>query len=164
MTYITVLLNKTHRKKEFSCGNDTLDRYFHTQAGQDVKRNASVCYVLVGEENTVKGYYTLTSASVSKEGAPEEIAKRFPYDTIPTILLGRLAVDGQYKGQGIGKTLLIDALRRSYNNSLSIGAAAVVVDPIDEQAVTFYQKFKFVQIPSTQKMVLSMKIISKLFP
>jgi ribosomal protein S18 acetylase RimI-like enzyme len=52
--------------------------------------------------------------------------------------LGRLAVDNKYKGQGLGELLLIEALKRSYDNAISsIDSMAVIVDPLDEKARNF---------------------------
>jgi hypothetical protein len=40
---------------------------------------------------------------------------------------------------------------------------AVVVDPIDEDAVRFYQKYGFILLPDSGKMFLPMNIIARLF-
>ena len=40
------LLNKKHNRKEFDCGKELLNNYLKNQAGQDVKRKLSACFVL----------------------------------------------------------------------------------------------------------------------
>lgn len=113
MKELTEVLSSRHKKKEFSCGKEMLDNYLHKQANQDVKRKLSVCFVLNDKENNLlKGYYTLASNSISQELVPDKYKRKFPksYTSIPTTLLGRLAVDKRYQKQGIGKLLLIDAL------------------------------------------------------
>ena len=78
-------------------------------------------------------------------------------------MLGRLARDITTKGTGLGEHLLLDALFRSYKlSNESIGAMAVVVDPINEKAVEFYKKYGFEQLPDSEKMFLPMKIIEQL--
>jgi GNAT superfamily N-acetyltransferase len=78
--------------------------------------------------------------------------------------LGRLAVDQKYQGHGIGKILLIDALKRSHEASLkSVGSMAVIVDVLDSEAEKFYQKFGFIRLPASAKMFLSMKTVGRLF-
>ncbi|MGI0108286.1 GNAT family N-acetyltransferase [Salinimicrobium sp. WS361] len=166
MKELTENLNSTHRKKEFSCGNDMLDNYLHTQANQDIKRKLSACFVLNDNEtDLLKGYYTLANNSIAQELIPAEFQKKLPnsYKSIPTTLLGRLAIDNRFQRQGIGKLLLVDALRRSYDISKSIGSFAVVVDPIDEDAEKFYDKFGFIKLPDSGKMFLSMNTIKTLF-
>ena len=121
MSYITELLTSTHKKSEFNCGVILLNNYLQTQAKQDMKRKLSVCFVLTSEKNAVKGYYTLSSASIKKEILPPNIIKKLPptYLNLPATLLGRLAVDNLFTGQGIEELLLIDALKRSYHTSMS---------------------------------------------
>ena len=125
MSQISEPLNSTHKKSDFSCGKEMLDTYIQKQANQDVKRKLSACFVInETETNLIKGYYTLSNNSVASEFIPEQIRKKLPrsYETIPTTLLGRLAIDDRFQGQGIGKLILIDALKRSYEISKTIGS------------------------------------------
>ena len=166
MSYLTVILNSSHKKKNFSCGKKLLDDYLQMQAKQDVKRRLSACFILEEVDNTVKGYYTLSSTSIKKELLPDDIVKKLPptYQNLPATLLGRLAIDNSYKGQKLGELILIDALKRSYNTSLgSIGSMAVIVDPIDDEAIEFYKKYGFILLPDSGKMFISMETISNLF-
>ncbi|MEA3446068.1 MAG: GNAT family N-acetyltransferase [Bacteroidota bacterium] len=95
---------------------------------------------------------------------PESFRKKLPqsYLSIPTILLGHLAIDKKYQAQGIGKALLIDALKRCFDISNSIGAFTVIVNPLDNQAELFYKKYAFVKLPDSGKMFLPMKTIKEL--
>ena len=166
MKEYTEVLNPEHRKKEFSCGKEMLDNYLQKQANQDVKRKLSVCFVLNDKENNlIKGYYTLANNSIPQELVPREFKRKFPkaYTSIPATLLGRLAVDKRYQKQGIGKLLLIDALRRSYTISKSIGSFAVIVDPLDKEAEMFYEQYGFIKLPDSGKMFLPMNTIKELF-
>ncbi|SDX17934.1 GNAT family N-acetyltransferase [Aequorivita viscosa] len=166
MKELTESLNTKHRKNEFSCGKDMLDNYLQRQANQDIKRKLSVCFVLNDNEtDLLKGYYTLANNSIAQELIPAEFQKKLPnsYKSIPTTLLGRLAIDKRFQRQGVGKLLLVDALRRSYDISKSIGSFAVVVDPIDEDAEKFYYKFGFIKLPDSGKMFLPMNTIRTLF-
>ncbi|MFT4154710.1 GNAT family N-acetyltransferase [Parafilimonas sp.] len=167
MNYITVALNTSHNKAGFLCGKQLLDDYLHKQAKQDVKRKLSACFVLADkDEITVKGYYTLSGASVARDLLPENIIKKLPpsYMDLPATLLGRLAVDNRYKKQGLGELLLIDALKRSYDISVnSIGSMAVITDPIDEAAVSFYKKYGFILLPGSGKMFIPMDTVAGLF-
>jgi predicted N-acetyltransferase YhbS len=158
------LLDSSLNKKDFSCGKKMLDNYLHTQASQDVKRKLCVVFVLF-EDATIKGYYTLSNASVPAEMVPEIIRKKMPgsYKSLPVTLLGRLAVDAKFKGQGLGSILLIDALKRSLVvASESLGSIGVVVDPLDDDATAFYEKFGFALLPDSGKMFLPMADIAQL--
>lgn len=48
-------------------------------------------------------------------------------------MLGRLAVDNNYRGQKFGKLILIDALKRAFLTSQQIALTAVVVEAIDSK-------------------------------
>lgn len=160
------LLDKKHNREDFDCGKELLNNYLKNQAGQDVKRKLAACFVLTEKEtNKIKGYYTLSNNSIPLTSFPDYIRKKLPksYVSIPTALLGRLAVDTRVQGKGIGKILLIDALKRSYEISKEIGSFAVVVDPIDEEAERFYDKYDFIKLPDSKKMIIATRTLKELF-
>ena len=166
MSYLSEPLDSMHDRDNFSCGKDLLDNYFWRQAKQDVKRKLSACFVLIDEESkNISGYYTLSSNSISHDLIPDSFKKKLPksYLSIPTILLGRLAVYNDFQGKGIGKILLIDSLKRCFDTSDSIGAFAVIVDPLDKEAERFYDKYGFIKLPDSGKMVIPIKTIKELF-
>ncbi|MBS1644998.1 MAG: GNAT family N-acetyltransferase [Bacteroidetes bacterium] len=145
---------------------ELLNNYLKHQAGQDLKRKLSVCFVLSEPDtNIVQGYYTLSNNIIPLSHFPENIQKKLPktYLSIPTTLLGRLAIDKKQQGKGIGKILLIDALKRSYEIAQTIGSFAVVVDPIDEEAELFYAKYDFIKLPDSEKMIIATKTLNELF-
>lgn len=166
MRYLTEALDSKHNRNNFSCGKDLLDNYFWRQANQDVKRKLSTCFVLPDtESDRIQGYYTLSSNSISNDSIPDSYRKKLPksYLSIPTILLGRLAIDKSCQGKGIGRVLLIDSLKRCFDTSDFIGAYAVIVDPLDKEAERFYEKYGFIKLPDSGKMFLPIKTIKQLF-
>lgn len=137
-----VQLNASHDKATFNSDSEPLNRYFKEQVSQDIKRKVAACFVAITQNNEIVAYYTLASASVLLTELPELLLKKLPrYPTIPAVRMGRLAVSTQYKGQGIGATLLADALLRSASNE--IAAYALIVDAKDTKAVAFYQHHGF---------------------
>ena len=158
------LLEKIHIRKNFTCEEDSLTDYIRKQVSQDIRKRLATCFVAVDNEQNVVGYYTLTSESPGRELIPDKYLKQVPENyNAPVILLGRLARDIKTKGTGLGEHLLIDALFRSYKLSKeSIGAMALVVDPINDKAVEFYKKYGFEQLPDSEKMFLPMKVIGQL--
>ena len=73
---------------------------------------------------------------------------------VPTILLGRLAVDARYQGHHIGAQLLRDAILRAQSIASELGARALVVDPIDESAAAFYRHYGFEMISANGRMAI----------
>jgi ribosomal protein S18 acetylase RimI-like enzyme len=162
MNLISVLLNESHKKQSFRCGKTPLDYYIQKLAKQDIKRSLAACYV-IEDNNTIAGYYTLSSNSIPYTECPIDLVKKLPkgYTDLPTILLGRLAVDSKYQGNGLGKILSVDALKRCVESSKSVAAFAIIVNPIDAQAQAFYESYGFILIPGANKMFLPIATTEK---
>jgi hypothetical protein len=165
MSYLTILLNSAHNKREFDCGKELLNSYLHRQAKQNIQRHLSVCFVMVDNINRIKGYYTLSNASIDRDLVPDNVKSKLPksYNDMTVTLLGRLARDKKYNGERLGETLLLDSLKRCYDASSTIGSLAVVVDPLDNEAKSFYLKYGFILLPDSKKIFMTMKTISNLF-
>ncbi len=144
----TVPLERNFDRRAFSCGHPELDRYFHKQALQDKNRRVAQVFVLPeAESRRVLGFYSLSAAAFLKGDLPPPEARRLPYYPVPAVILGRLAVDSEAQGQGIGALLLVDALWRVLAASDTLGVYAVVVDAISPEAATFYRRFGFASFP-----------------
>lgn len=140
-------LKSSHERGEFSCGKPPLDDFLRLRVSQYEKRRLGRTYVAVfPRETTVAGYYTLAAGAVPFANLPPDTAKRLPKHPVPVILLARLAVDHNARGQGLGKALLQDALRRCLELSEQLGLFAVEVLAIDADAQGFYSKYGFVPL------------------
>ncbi|HDX0975794.1 GNAT family N-acetyltransferase [Avibacterium paragallinarum] len=135
--------DKTYLRDHFDCGVQPLNQYLQKQVSQDIKRRIASCFTVVDEHHRILGYYTLASTSIPLVDLPESLKKKLPrYPSVPAVLLGRLAVDKQAKGYGLGKALLGNALKRIIRSD--IAAYALIVDAKDQSAVNFYQQFGFI--------------------
>lgn len=141
-----------HDRTQFKSGSEPLDRYFHQQVTQDVRRRVTACFVALTQEQRIAGYYTLASASVLLTDLPTGIGKKLPrYPSVPTVRMGRLAIDLEFKGQGLGGALLADALDRTARSE--IAAYALVVDAKNESATDFYRHHGFITLPDLPMML-----------
>ena len=159
------LLSKQHDRTAFTCGNSILDQYLKAQSSQDHRKNLAAVFVCTQDGRTVLGYYTLSQYSVELDQLPESLSRKLTKQKIvPSTLLGRLAVESNCQGQGIGSLLLIDALKRAYAGSQQIASWAVIVDAKDDQAVSFYRKYGFRSFQHHPfRLFLPMGTIEKLF-
>ena len=158
---VEVLEVSRHRRERFSCEAPELTDFLRTRARKETKARASACFVLVPVEDggRVAGYYTLSATSIELAKLPEELTRKLPrYPNLPATLLGRLARDLAFKGQGVGNLLMVDALKRAYESSSVIGSVAVLVDPKDERAAKFYAEFGFKPLDGG-RMFLPMKTV-----
>jgi predicted N-acetyltransferase YhbS len=127
-----------------------------------MRKNLTVCFVAC-EGDTVVGYFTLTAHALQIHEVPRSATKHLPQGyAVPVILLGRLAVDRSQQGKGLGKALLYGALTRAFDYSQkSVGAVAVVTDPVDEHAKRFYETFQFMELKASNRLFLPMRSIQK---
>lgn len=155
-------ISESHDVSQFDCGaheslNDWLKRFALTN-----QNNESARTYIVDRSGSVVGYYSISAGSVSVEEAPSRVAKGLARHPIPIILLARLAVDSEEKGTGLGKALLKDALLRIAHAADIVGARAVLVHAIDQQARKFYQHFGFEPSPLHElQLMLLMKDLRK---
>ena len=159
------LLDATHDRTSFSCGRTPLDEYLKKFAGQSARSYVGRTFVAVRlEERAVQGYYTLAMTSVAVQAMPEHLRKKLP-NPVPAALIGRLAVDESCQGQGLGKYLLLDALRRIVGAGQSVAAYAVILDATDEDARSFYSHFGFESLSDDPNhLFLPIKRVRLLFP
>jgi GNAT superfamily N-acetyltransferase len=157
-------LGKRHDRKNFDCGEATLNLYLNRYANQDIRRWVSRVFVASPptELQRIIGYYSLSAGSLAAADLPDEFRRRLPRYPVPVALLGRLAVDKSQQGQGLGAILIADALQRIALAGQVMAVYAVVVDALDESTAEFYRQFGFIPLPSQPlKLFLPMDTVSK---
>lgn len=151
-----------HDRARFRCGVEGIDRYFQAVARRAADNFVAQTYVLVpsqprDEPCEVIGYYTLVPYMYRDTEMDETTARALKVKSlgsIPMVLLGQLGISTSHQGKGVGTALLRDALRRSLYVALSIGGVAVITDPINERAATFYVKHGFGPLPKQEPRLL----------
>jgi len=138
----------SHDRQGFDCGRQELNGWLWQVARQHQDKGLSKTFVATREEapENICGYYALTLAELENHHLPADWRKKLPR-RIPGVRLGRLAVDKQYQGKGLGELLLIDALKRAQRIYTEAGGIGLFVDAIDEQAAGFYRRFGFEVTP-----------------
>ncbi|MBR0556505.1 GNAT family N-acetyltransferase [Ciceribacter sp. L1K23] len=129
-------LGSAHDVAAFDCGENILNDWLKHRATRNEGR-FSRTYV-VAAAGRVVGYYCISSGAVERATVRGNIRRNAP-DVIPVAVLGRLAVDRQFAGKGLGADLLADALKRIAAAADAIGMAAVLVHAKDDRAKAFYR-------------------------
>lgn len=137
----------------FDCGKPSLNDWLPKHALQ-AQGSGSVRTFVVTDAAKVLGFYSLVVGQVEPIEATERIRKGMGQYPIPVMLLARLAVRTIAQGQGIGKGLLQDAIRRTLNVAEQAGIRALLTHPIDDDAALFYQRFGFEASPLGQGQLL----------
>jgi len=115
------------------------------------------------DSGRVVGYYALAGHQVTRQALPPKLARGSP-NQIPAVLLAKLALDRSLHGNKLGGGLLVDALERTLGATRVVAARLVVVDAINDAAVSFYDHFGFVRTaPDSYRLVRSVSDIAKSF-
>lgn len=157
---ITQLDKNKHDRTHFDCEVEALNNFLKKQSSQGNKRELSRTFVLTSEDNpkTIQGYYALASCVIQLDELPEGMRKHYPNEGVSCALIGRLARDKKFKGQGIGDTLLIDAIKRAVIASDAVPTPMIIIDAKTDKVANWYKEFGFVPFPNEpRKLMLSMK-------
>ena len=131
------------QRRSFSCGVDALDDYLKQFAKANHIKNIGKTFALLGDDDGVIGYYTISMGNVDFFSLPEDLRARIPKYPVPVARIARLAIDLKKQGHGWGRFLLVDALKHIQDAASLIAAFGVVVDAKDEKAKDFYMRFGF---------------------
>jgi ribosomal protein S18 acetylase RimI-like enzyme len=155
-------LNAAHDLSKFHCGEPALDEWLRRRALQNEESGASRTYVIcVGQQ--VVGYYALAGGAVAHAEAPGRVRRNMP-DPVPVMVIGRLAIDINFQGRGIGPALLRDAVLRTLQAAEIAGIRAILVHAISEQAKRFYEKWGFIPSPvDPMTLMVTVKEAAKMF-
>ena len=149
------LLTADDQLNDFSCSIDSLDDWLKRRALPNQVNGASRTYVVSAGKRVV-GYYCLASGALELNNTPASIRRNMP-DPVPVAILGRLAVDKCYQGQGLGVALLQDAVVRTAQAAGILGIRGLLVHALSVEAKTFYEHHGFVASP-TQPMTLILSL------
>lgn len=150
------LLAEKHDSSLFDSGHDSLDDWLRRRARANQVSGASRTYVVCNGDQVV-GYYCLSSGSLAVTEAPGALRRNMP-DPIPMAVLGRLAIDRNWQGQGLGAALLRDAVLRTAQAAQIVGIRGVLVHAISDAAKAFYEYHGFTASPThPMLLVLSLK-------
>jgi GNAT superfamily N-acetyltransferase len=142
-------LAKSHDVANFRSGAVELDEWLRDFAWVNHRSGNSRVFVATRGDHQVVGYYALAMAGAEKAEVPDRITKGGVPAQVPCLLLARLAVDTTEHNRGLGKGLLVDAIRRAVRTSHEVGVRALLLHARDERARSFYEHLgEFVQSPT----------------
>jgi len=158
-------LEKSDDRASFDCGVDELNVFIKKYARQNQRLSIGVTYIATyPEQNSILGYYTLSSGEVQFENMPQDLLKRMPRYPVPVVRIGRLARNLSVRGSGMGSLLLMDAFERILRISGELGIHGIEVDAKDEFAKSFYESFGFQELrDDSLHLYISLKLVRNAF-
>jgi len=132
-----------------------LDQWLRERARSSEAVSARTYVICSAKEpDRVVGYFSISAAVEQRNVLPSAKLRRGMPEQVPLLLIGRLAVDVDWQGRGLGSALLVDALRRCLAASKIAGIRGVVAHAIDEAAVAFYERHGFIRSPLGERIML----------
>ena len=145
--YAPVLLTEAHDPSGFNSGEPVLEEWLRRRAWNNQQTAASRTYVVcpTGSQRIV-GYFSLSMGQILAQDVTGAMRRNMP-NFIPAVVLGRLAIDRARQGQGLGRALLANVVRRSLRASGEVSARLVIVHAISLAAEAFYLRHGFTRLP-----------------
>jgi GNAT superfamily N-acetyltransferase len=138
---------KRHDRSAFSCGFGPIDRFLKSSLSGQIKAGMIAAWMATaGDDPAVLGFYTLGAMAVRADLAPGTW-QRAGVPDIPVIYIRAVAVRQDMQGKGLGTALVVDAMRRCCQIASHMGAAAIVLDVLNdahfERRWHFYEELGF---------------------
>lgn len=137
----------------FDCGEVPFNEYLEDgKISRELERKISIPYVCLAikdnEKPKVIGYFTLASSCLDKRLYPvtNNQKRKLPYSTVPTVVIGKLAVCKSVQGQGVGKKLLSEAIKIAYLKSRDVACMALFLKAFNDDVANFYRKRGWIEI------------------
>jgi GNAT superfamily N-acetyltransferase len=140
-------LGREHPRSGFHSGQAQVDDWLANKALQNQDKHLSATKVLIDPAGTIAGFYTLATAQVDFADLPPELFRRLPRRHLPVAVLAWLGIRDTDQGQGHGRRLLAQALKDSHDAGQTFPFVAVMLDCIDDRALSFYRRWDFRPLP-----------------
>ena len=142
-----VLLTEAHDPRPFNSGEPVLDDWLRRRALPNLQLAASRTYVVCPTgSNMIAGYFSLSMGQILGQDVTGAMRRNMSR-RIAAVTLGRLAIDRNWQGKGLGSALLADVVRRALRASSEVVARLVIVHAISPAAEAFYLHHGFTRLP-----------------
>lgn len=130
-----------HDRSAFSCGFEPIDKFLKEALTDHIKSGYLTAFMATDEgQKDVIGFYTLNAFAVSPDHIETPKRPR-PPPTIPATYIKAVAVHEDWQGKGIGRALMVHALRQAMEISEKVGSMAIVLEVLRDEA--FERRFAF---------------------
>ena len=142
----------------FDCGRESMNLWLRRHAWRNQLHNISRTTVFTEMDAAVMvGYVTLAAGQIEREFLPRKVRRDRPA-VLPVVLLGQLAVDRRFQGQGMARQLLFYALTTSVALSKDVGCFGVITHPLDDALRAFYAQSGFTDLPGDPRRAMIVRI------
>lgn len=122
----------------FECLEPSMKKFINEEAMDDQKNmlGNTICWVL--DKKILLGFISLATYSIDKKLMADDKGEPLQYQTIPALLVGKLAAHKDYSGHGLGDIMLNYAIKTAYNASKNAGCRLLVLQTLNAKAEKWY--------------------------
>ena len=152
-------LAESDNRELFDCGRDSLNTWFRRHAWANQVSGASRVNVITdAASGRIVGYVTLSAAQIERAFLPKPQQRNRP-DPLPVTLLGQLAVDKDFQGQGHAASLLLFALKTAMSAAEIIGSIGVITHPLNDSVRAFYARWGFQDLAFDPRRAMMVRMV-----
>ncbi len=146
-------------REAFDCGRESLNNWFRRHAWFNQLNDISRVNVITdAASGRILGYVTLSAGQIERAFLSKPMQRNRP-GQVPVLLLGQLAVDKAFQGQGLGVDLLLFALKTAMKVSETVGGVGVITHPLNEALGQFYARWGFQDIPFDPRRAMIVRMV-----
>ena len=124
-----------------------MNDWLRTKALQQQNKHLSVTKTLIDSNGAVAAFYTLATGQVDFGDLPIDLVRHLPRRSLPVAVLAWLGVSRSHQGHGLRDLLLAQALRDCHEAGRTFAFVAVILDCLDQQTKSFYERWDFDELP-----------------
>jgi predicted GNAT family N-acyltransferase len=146
------VLNSSHNLASFDCGLDDemgLNDFIHNEALDFQRENLGITYLFF-YKNTIVGFVTLAMSQIETKQTKVKLPIETTIKDYPALMIGRLAVDNNYRGQDVGKSLCLWCASKAKKLSEELGCRLVITMTNGNKS-KFYERCGFDMVPKFEK-------------
>lgn len=118
------IIDKSFKIDDFNCGDDDINYFLKNLAIPNQFRKLSNTYIFYIKENKrVVAYFSILASQLNTGDA-----RIYGIDKIPIVLLGRMGVDKNFRGNNIGRTMINIAVRKALEASKLIACRLLLIE------------------------------------
>jgi GNAT superfamily N-acetyltransferase len=133
-------ISRKHDRDAFDCGDPALNEFLRQHAHKSHDKGAAKTFLAISNSDgkTILGFYSLCPASLEYARVPDVVRKGLAWHDVPVFRLGRLAVNQEFQGQGLGGQPILATGRRCLLTATEVGGVAILIDAKPERAANWY--------------------------
>ena len=118
------IIDKSFKIDDFNCGDDDINYFLKNLAIPNQIRKLSNTYIFyVEEDKQVVAYFSILASQLNTGNA-----RIYGIDKIPIVLLGRMGVDKNFRGNNIGRTMINIAIKKALEASKLIACRLLLIE------------------------------------